>query len=265
MSRFFHGLLLTLYTLIVIAAIIWLGYIGYSYYLLPVEGIARVDHPMYELLRPNGFVGHGLGVVGTLFIVIGLFAYMARKRIKAFSRWGILKHWLEVHIFLCSLGYVFVTFHTSFKFGGLVSIGYWSLTIVFLSGMIGRFLYIQIPRTIEGRELSILEIGELKLALDNELREKYNINIADLKTGKFSEIRLKLIAQKIPRKEYKKIRRLLRTERTLRWRIKRLDRIRDLFKHWHVIHLPFALIMLIIMVIHVGIALYFGYSWIFFK
>lgn len=265
MSKFFHGLLLTLYTLIVIAAIAWLGYTGYSYYKLPVDGILRVEHPMYELLRPNGFIGHGLGVVGTFLIVIGLFAYMARKRIKLFSRWGILKYWLEVHIFLCSLGYVMVTFHTSFKFGGLVSIGYWSLTIVFLSGMVGRFLYIQIPRTIEGRELSIREIGELKIAMDNELGEKYKINVAELKTGKFSEIKAILIEQKIPRKEYKKIRRLLRTERILRWRIKRLDKIRNLFKHWHVIHLPFALIMLVIMVIHVGVALYFGYSWIFFK
>ena len=265
MSRFFHGLLLTLYTLIVIIAMIWLGYMGFSYYHLPIEGAARLDHPLYETLRPSGFIGHGLGVVGTFLILTGLFAYMARKRMKVFSRLGILKYWLEIHIFLCSLGYVLVTFHTSFKFGGLASIGYWSLTIVFLSGMVGRFLYIQIPRTIEGRELSIREIGELKTAMDNELREKYNINVSYLKTGKFSEIRLKLIVQKIPRKEYKKIRRLLRTEKILRWRIKRLDRIRNLFKHWHVIHLPFALIMLIIMVIHVGVALYLGYSWIFFK
>jgi hypothetical protein len=265
MSKFFHGLLLSLYTLIVLAAIVWLGYMGYAYYRLPVEGIARVDHPLYGLLRPNGFIGHGLGIVGTLLIVIGLFAYMARKRIKIFSRWGILKYWLEAHIFLCSLGFVMVTFHTSFKFGGLISIGYWSLTVVFLSGMVGRFLYIQIPRSIEGRELSIKEIIELKNKLDDELNEKYGIRVSELKKVKLSEVKQDLISNNVSRREFNKIRRLLRRERILRWRIKRLDRIRELFKHWHVIHLPFALIMLIIMVIHVGVALYFGYSWIFFK
>ena len=265
MSRFFHGFLLTLYTLIVIAAMIWLGYMGFAYYRLPVEGIARVDHPLYETLKPNGFIGHGLGVVGTLLILIGLFTYMARKRLKIFSRWGILKYWLEVHIFLCSLGFVMVTFHTSFKFGGLISIGYWSLTVVFLSGLVGRFIYIQIPRTIEGRELSIREVKEIKSKLDSKLRENYNINVSELKTGRFSEIRLKLISGKIPKKDYRKVRRLLRNERILQWRIKRLDRLQKLFKHWHVIHLPFALIMLIIMVIHVGVSLYFGYSWILFK
>ncbi len=265
MSRFFHGLLLTLYTLIVIAAMIWLGYMGYSYYRLPVEGVARYDHPLYETLKPSGFIGHGLGIVGTLMILVGLFTYMARKRLKIFSRWGILKYWLEVHIFLCSLGFVMVSFHTSFKFGGLISIGYWSLTVVFLSGLVGRFIYIQIPRTIEGRELSIREVKEIKAKLDSKLRENYDINVSELKTGKFSEIRLKLISKKIPKKDYRKVRRLLRNERILQWRINRLDRLQRLFKHWHVIHLPFALIMLIIMVIHVAVSLYFGYSWILFK
>jgi len=39
--------------------------------------------------------------------------------------------------------------------------------------------------------------------------------------------------------------------------------LRKLFKYWHVAHLPFALIMLIIMVIHVAVTLAFGYRWIF--
>jgi type IV secretory pathway VirB2 component (pilin) len=36
-----------------------------------------------------------------------------------------------------------------------------------------------------------------------------------------------------------------------------------MFKYWHIAHLPFALIMLVIMVIHVGITLAFGATWIF--
>lgn len=265
MSTFFHRLLLTLYTLIVIFTAFWLGYIGYSYYLLPVEGAARFDHSMYELLRPAGFIGHGLGIVGTFLIVVGLFSYMARKRIQFFSRWGILKYWLEVHIFLCSLGFVMVTFHTSFKFGGLISIGYWSLAIVFISGIIGRFIYLQIPHSIEGRELSLREITELKVKLDNELQEKYNINVSKLKTGNLSEIKPALISKKIQKKEYNKVRHLIRNEKWLVRRIARLDKMKELFKHWHVIHLPFALIMLIIMIIHVGVALFFGYTWLFFN
>jgi len=46
-------------------------------------------------------------------------------------------------------------------------------------------------------------------------------------------------------------------------RIKRLQLMQTLFKHWHVAHLPFALVMLVIMVIHVAITITFGYRWIF--
>jgi hypothetical protein len=38
--------------------------------------------------------------------------------------------------------------------------------------------------------------------------------------------------------------------------------MKRIFRYWHVIHLPFALIMLIIMAIHVGVVIYFGYLWI---
>jgi hypothetical protein len=46
-------------------------------------------------------------------------------------------------------------------------------------------------------------------------------------------------------------------------KIERLDGMKNLFGYWHVAHLPFALVMLIIMVIHIGVTLLFGYRWIF--
>ena len=39
--------------------------------------------------------------------------------------------------------------------------------------------------------------------------------------------------------------------------------MQKLFKYWHVIHMPFAIIMLIVVVIHVAVTLAFGYKWIF--
>ena len=56
---------------------------------------------------------------------------------------------------------------------------------------------------------------------------------------------------------------LLKKEMVLKWRIENLKVMQKLFKYWHVIHLPFALIMLIIMIIHVAVTLAFGYKWIF--
>ena len=56
---------------------------------------------------------------------------------------------------------------------------------------------------------------------------------------------------------------IIENELSLNNRIERLQTMQKLFKYWHVAHLPFALIMLIIMVIHVAVTLAFGYKWIF--
>ena len=67
----------------------------------------------------------------------------------------------------------------------------------------------------------------------------------------------------MPKGEYKNLLSLVKHEITLNRRIERLDTMQNLFKYWHVAHLPFALVMLIIMVIHVGVTIVFGYRWIF--
>ena len=261
MTRNIHRLTLTIYSLIVIIAIIGLTYIGFTYYNKPIE--ERFFDPNYALLKPSGILGHGLGILGSLLIVFGLFSYMIRKRFKVFARVGVLKYWLEFHIFLCTLGSVLVVYHTTFKFGGIVSIGFWSMAIVWSSGVIGRYIYIQIPRSIEGRELTLREIQDVKTDLDLELMNKYHVDISEVKTNKYSTRKLKLISENIKSEDFKKIKQLIRSQKKLVRRIDRLDKMQSLFKYWHVAHLPFALILLIIMVIHIAVVLTFGYKWIF--
>ena len=261
MTRNIHRLTITIYSLIVAITIIGLTYTGFTYYNKPIE--ERFFDPNYALLKPSGILGHGLGIIGSLMIVFGLFSYMIRKRFKIFARVGVLKYWLEFHIFLCTLGSVLVVYHTTFKFGGIVSIGFWSMAIVWSSGVIGRYIYIQIPHSIEGRELTLREIQDVKTDLDLELMNKYHVDISELKTSNYSAKKLKIISKNINSADFKKIKQLIRSQKKLVRRIDRLDRMQSLFKYWHVAHLPFALILLIIMVIHIAVVLTFGYKWIF--
>lgn len=259
MSKFLHGLIISFYVLVVSAALIVLTYIGRTFYQLPIE--ERFFHPNYEMLKPSGLIGHGLGIVGTTIIIIGLFGYMARKRFKIFADWGVLKYWLELHIFLCTLGTVLVVFHTSFKFGGLISVGFWSLIVVWVSGLVGRYIYLQIPRSIEGRILSLNELEQVKANTEAQLMAKYKIHSSDIKSVKLTELK-KRIAN-LSRRDAFKIRRIIHKQQILNFRIRHLDRMKTLMNYWHFIHLPFALIMLIIMAIHVGVAVFFGFVWIF--
>jgi len=218
MSRTAHIIYLALLSVIVVITLILPLYSGFSFYNTSLE--ERPFHVDYQSLKPSGIIGHGLGIIGSLFMIIGVSAYMIRKRMRSLSRIGLLKYWLEFHIFLCTMGPIMVLYHTSFKVGGIVAVSFWSMVAVFLSGIVGRFIYIQIPRTIEGRELSL-----------NEVRNLEGDHYKD--------------------------------QKSLERRIKRLARMQELFRYWHVAHLPFALVMLVIMIIHVGVTIAFGFKWIF--
>jgi hypothetical protein len=284
-----HRLYIVALFLTVLSATSYFAYQGYDYYQLGLDH--RFDHIDHKILKPSGQVGHGLGIIGSLMMIVGVSIYMLRKRIRMFSRLGILKHWLEFHIFLCSLGPILVLYHTAFKFGGIVAISFWSMVAVVVSGVIGRYIYLQIPRTIEGREMSLNEINQTKSALNQKLTLVYQLDQTVLEAitqavkkrpdrsgnsmikrsiAKFiferntiKEIKLILKKEKVTGKNFKEVMGLIRAEISLSRKIDRLITMQNLFKYWHVAHLPFALLMLIIMLVHVGVALTFGYRWIF--
>jgi hypothetical protein len=289
MSKTVHKIYIGILITITIGTFLILFYRGISFYRLNLE--ERFYHPDYNLLKPSGELGHGMGIIGSLFMIFGMVSYMARKRYRFLSRMGLLKHWLEFHIFLCTLGPIMILFHTSYKFGGLVAISFWSMVAVFLSGIIGRFIYIQIPRSFEGRELSLNEVKDMKTDVagvihnSNSLDEDSYKIIADIinkkvelsysnpvvryikkKSGdriSINAVESLLKKKKLPKVEYKRIVALVKDNINLNRKIERLDSMQNLFKYWHVAHLPFALVMLFIMLIHVAVTIVFGYKWIF--
>ncbi len=258
---------------ITIIAAAYLSYTGYTYYDLPLE--ERFYHPRHAWFKPSGVYGQGLGIIGTLMILFGVSIYIARKRYNFMSKQLRLKYLLEFHIFLCTLGPILVLFHTAFKFGGIVSIAFWSMVAVVLSGVIGRFIYIQIPRTLEGRALTLKEVKNLKTDLDAVLSEQFEIDdqtkqmiasIANAEKPSYKNVRQlkkELRRKPIPKEDQNYIVKLVKDDVILSGKIARLETMQKLFKYWHVAHLPFALIMLVIVIIHIAITVAFGYKWIF--
>lgn len=279
----------TMMVLVVVASFFYLLLEGYSYYRLGIED--RFYHEQHQLLKPSGLLGHGLGIIGSLLMVVGVSMYMIRKRVRRFARVGVLKYWLEFHIFLCSLGPVLVLFHTAFKFGGIVSISFWCMVAVVLSGLIGRYIYLQIPHTIEGREMSLTELELKKEEFRQLLLKKYQLdsllaeeilqavksrpdrtggNVLSRFLRKYwferrvvQQIKIRLKTNLLSDQMRKELLYLIRHEIKLNRKIDRLLTMQNLFRYWHVAHLPFALVMLLIMLVHIGVALAFGYRWIF--
>ena len=137
----------------------------------------RFFDPSHTTLKPSGTWGHGFGIIGTLMMIFGVAIYMIRKRAKSLIRLGYLKHWLEFHIFLCTVGPILVLYHTSFKFGGIVSVSFWSMVLVVLSGVVGRFIYIQIPRTVQGREIDMKDLASMREDLAEKLKTEMMFDV----------------------------------------------------------------------------------------
>lgn len=291
MNKTVHKVYVGLFFIVGISVTILLAIYGYDYYTTSLE--ERFFNPNHNLLKPSGALGHGLGIIGTLMMIVGVAVYMIRKRYRKFFNIGYLKHWLEFHIFLCSVGPVLVLYHTAFKFGGIVSISFWSMVLVVLSGVVGRFIYLQIPRTIQGQEISINELNSIKEKLAIKVRSVLSEDSATLSEfekissgDRYKTFRLRTAAGFFVRDYFdiKRVMRLLKmrikllgigksesnelikaakSEIVIARRIALLRTFQKLFHFWHIFHLPFAISMFVIMVIHVIVTIIFGYKWIF--
>jgi hypothetical protein len=286
--RAFMTLLYACGLLFVLAVLVY----GLPYYLMPV--VDRPHAPEHDLLKPAGLWGHGLGVIGTAMILL-LFLYSARKREILGLRWGPMNRWLSLHIFCGIMGPLLVTLHTAMKFHGIVSISYFSMMAVMLSGIFGRYIYIQIPRDASGHAMSLSEIRRREEELAGRLGEEFGLGadalrrIRSLGGGSGREgvgvlralvrsavgdlvlpVRLWKLRRYVRRHEagvpdevLGHLMGIVREQSVLRRRIAFLDSMKAIFHLWHVIHKPFAYVMLVILLVHVAVTVALGYTWIF--
>lgn len=224
-------------------------------------------------------------------IIVGVSTYSTRKRVRALWNAGKLHRWLEFHIFLCLLGPVLVVFHTTFKAGGVAAISLWTMLSVASSGIIGRFLYAQIPKNLQGADLSAAQItGELdrlsaKLS-SNKVGERLAKTIyqgfdtlpkpqtiveAAVVFMRLASLRWRMyraVNQLIEGNIHSKVvaKEMHATAAALASLIQKslvLKQAGRLFYYWHAIHIPFTVIMFITLAAHIVVTVVLGYRWIF--
>jgi len=263
---------------------------GWPYYSTPL--IERPHHEDFWRLKPGGSLGHAFGIVGSSLMVVML-VYSVRKRARFLRRAGRLRSWLDFHIFCGIIGPLLVILHSSFKVQGLVALSFWSMIAVALSGVLGRYLYLQIPRTRAGDELTLAQVEEQRRELTRHLREDLRVPEEALqeldriaRSGAaapgpllvllfrlpVSSIalrwRLRIFRQRLrgmlrdaPRPLLKEVTRAVRQKADLERRLVLWSRLQQLFHYWHVFHKPFAIVMYLFMVVHIAVALLTGYGW----
>jgi hypothetical protein len=290
MKNYIHKSIIFVLSIIVIIVVITTLYSRLDYYML--EQLDRPHHIDHKLWKPGGEYGHGFGIIGSIMLVT-LFLYSLRKRVNIFKKWGKLPVWLNYHIFLGIAGPTLIVIHTTFKFGGLVSISFWSMIFVALSGFIGRYIYTKIPHHINGKEISLKEYELYQKSLTQSLEVEFNLTNEHLdlieklsgvnqivKRGNlgiftlfsmdfYSWFTIQQIVNEIteitniPNDRIKWLKKLVKSRIKAHRQIAFWSSAHSLFHYWHVIHKPFAYTMIFIMLIHTAIAVILGYTWIF--
>lgn len=257
---------------------------GVSYYLTPLDQRAR--HPLYWSLKPGGTLGLRFGMAGLLMMTV-MHLYSVRKRLRRLRRLGALGRWLDLHILLGILGPLFVVLHSSFKVGGLVAISFWSMVAVALSGVFGRYLYLQIPRTRAGEEVTLADVEKADREMAQRLRDEFGADPAFLEkldraasppeSAGLLRLLMWLLAEdlgfhrralaevagslpNLPSELSRELLGVVRQKAVLRRRIRLWGALHRLFHHWHVVHRPFAIVMYLFVLVHVAVASLTGYG-----
>lgn len=260
---------------------------GWDYYSL--SAAERPFSPKHELLKPSGSIALKLGILGLLLFCL-IFLYALRKRVPWLKNLGSARHWLDFHIVAGLTAPVLIAFHASFKFHGIAGVAFWFMVSVAVSGVVGRYVYAQIPRSLNSAEISLVELQTVERALTDSLAKQNVLTPADiaplLRIPSAEQVRampmLRALATMVmldvarPYRiaslrrrakthtnasitELDRVISLVREKSSLSKRVTFLARTRDVFHLWHVIHRPFSYSFAVLALLHIVVVFALGF------
>lgn len=252
-----------------------------SYHLFLVDGL----DPAIAELNVSYLAGTKLaltcGYVGTALMVLSM-AYLLQRRFGWFGKTATNQFWLDVHIMTGIVGPLFILLHSALRLTTWVSIPFWSMVAVVGSGLIGRYLYTLVPSLTSRHDLAILEHrrGITELAADHPAAGDYAYQIMEREAARSEgswEIGLVPLLVWVMTDDLRRMwarrrdRRALRklAPRSIARRIaQRIDRVvfyerrkelaprsKALLRAWKSVHVPFSMVLLVTMLLHIAVAL----------
>ncbi len=221
------------------------------------------------------------GYVGTALMVLSV-AYPLQRRFGWFHRTATNQFWLEVHLMTGLVGPMFIVLHSALRLTTWVSIPFWSMAAVVLSGLLGRYLYTLVPSFSSGHDLQILEqrraIGDAGRAYPAAAQlAKATLDHENARTSRSWRVSLLALLGWVLLDDvrrgwaHRRLRRALRriasrpVARTLARAVDRVvfyerrkvlaPRGKALLRSWKRVHIPFSVVLLVTMVAHIVIAL----------
>jgi hypothetical protein len=272
---------------IFLTALTLINVMGASYYFAP--STARPRHPWHSFLKPSGSVGQTAGILAFVIFVF-LWLYPLRKKWRSLAWTGAIGRWLDIHV-TTALGLpLLLTIHAAWRADGVIGLGFGAMLVVCASGVIGRYLYVRIPRARSGVEMSLEELSGLRQSMLGEIAAGLKAPIDEVSKALTMPERAPAtsVFQVLERLMLDDYRRILRTrqlskewgsrpgadrkaisnvvklasrEMALTDQSHMLEATQRVFRYWHIAHMPFALTALIAVTIHVIVVIAMGTTW----
>ena len=153
--------------------VVWFAFIAFSLAIWPVsKGL---------VIKPGSGLGYYFGLVGGVMMLLMLL-YPIRKHVRWARNWGSLRYWFMLHMVLGIGGPVLILLHSTFHVKSLnAGVAFYSMLLVALSGIVGRFIYKRIHIGLYGRKSSL---EELQQAVDlSQVKENRAVAILIEATG----------------------------------------------------------------------------------
>lgn len=276
---------------VIVSGLIVVNLLGLPYYRLALS--ERVRSSLHPWFKPSGYIGQTAGLLA-LVMFLFLWLYPLRKKFRWLAFTGAVGRWLDVHVTVALALPLLLAIHASWRFEGLIGLGFASILVVCVSGVIGRYLYTRIPRSRSGIELNIEEVAAERRSLVTVIAGSTGLNPIEIERslnrsarpytglGVFGTLR-RMVADdlarwriarelrrtwsrqrdgQIDRDAIRKAVALASREMALTQQSRMLAATHQLFRYWHVAHRPFALAALGAVLIHVTVVLLLGVTWL---
>jgi len=251
-------------------------------------GLARLQRPFHDdhsTLRPSGTVGLSSGIIGMVLFVLNL-GYLVRRQLVTVSGLGSLRSWMDAHVLTGLAGAGLIALHSAMApASALGTLAVLAMTVTVATGIIGRTIYIQIPRSLEGRELELRQVQDqldvYRIQLEQSgvqadcLHLRQRPQASEQEKGLINCFWVMIMGDRQRRQDYRRIRQRVLGSAELRplagdilplvkafcihWQwLTRYRELCGLIGSWRFFHRWLAMVMFCAVICHIALALWFG-------
>ena len=245
-----------------------------DYYGLPAA--ARPLHDKHPLLRPGMGAGLWFGIAAASMVLVNLLYLVRRAPGVRWFRLGSLRLWMTSHVATGVVALLCALMHAAMAPGDTVG-GHalLALTVLLVTGAIGRYFYAWVPRAANGREL---ELADVKARLRPEHGITDMIDARQWRGSFFGRLlalvgvqrdlrralaRMEAKGQKrgVDEADLKRDIALARKAHRAALMAAHFEDLRALLASWRYLHRWAAALMVLLVAVHIGYALAYGAGW----